>query len=55
MQWYKQAVKITTNSKVRIDFTLPEINATKITVYNCHVDDSANGRDYMILGRDLLI
>ena len=30
MQWHTQAGKITTNLKVKIDFTLPEISATKI-------------------------
>ena len=26
----------------------------KIVMWNCHIDDSAKGRYYMILGRDLL-
>ena len=53
MQWYKQAGKITTNIKVQIYFTLPEISAPKIVTWNCHVDNSSKGSYYMILGRDL--
>ena len=30
MQWHTQAGKITTNSKVKIDSTLPELSTTKI-------------------------
>ena len=30
MQWHTQAGKITTNLKVNIDFTLPEISVTTI-------------------------
>ena len=29
MQWYAQAGIITTNTKVKIDLTLPELSATK--------------------------
>ena len=29
MQWHTQAINITTNMKVKIDFTSPEFNATK--------------------------
>ena len=54
MQWQTQAGKITTNSKVRIDFTLTEISATEIVMWNCHVDESSKGIYDMILGRDLL-
>ena len=54
IQWHKQVVNITTNIKVKIDFTLPKINATKIVTWDCHVDDSDKGRCYMILGRDIL-
>ena len=45
---------IPTNSKVKIDFTLTELSATKIVIWNCHVDDSAKGRYDMILGRNIL-
>ena len=54
MQWHIQAGKTTTNLKVEIDFTLPELRATKIVTWNWHVDDSAKIRYDMILGRDLL-
>ena len=54
MQWHIQAGSIITNLKVNIDFTLPEFSATKIVTWNCHVDDSINGRYDMILGRYLL-
>ena len=54
MQWQTQAGKITTNSKVNIDFILPELSAMKIVMQGCHVDDSVKGRYDMILGRDIL-
>ena len=38
MKLDRQAVKIITNLKVKIDFTLPELRATKIVTWNCHVD-----------------
>ena len=40
MQWHTQAGSITTNLKVKIDFTFPEISATKIVTWNCHADAS---------------
>ena len=46
--------KITTHSKVRVDFSLPELSEKKIVTWNCHVDDSTKGIYDMILGRDLL-
>ena len=54
MQWHTQAGKITTNSKVKIDFTLPELRTTKAMTWSCNVDDSSNGRHDIILGRYLL-
>ena len=51
MQCHTQAGKITTNLKVEIDFTLPELSATKIGTWTCHLDDSAKSRYDMILGR----
>ena len=33
MQWNMQAVNITNNIKVKIDFTLPELSATKIVTW----------------------
>ena len=54
MQCHTQAGSITTNIKVKIEFTLPEISATEIVTWNCHVDESAKGGYDMILGRYLL-
>ena len=51
MKWHTQAGSITTNLKLNIDFTLPELSATKIVTWNCHVDDSAKGIYDIILGR----
>ena len=42
---------ITTNLKVNIDSTLPEISATKIVTCNCHVDDSTKSRYDIIVGK----
>ena len=55
IQWHTQKGIITTNLKVRIDFTLPKLSATMFLTWNCHVEDSDKGRYDMILGRDLLI
>ena len=49
MKWYTQAGKTTTNLKVKIDFSLPGLSATKTVTWNFHVDDSAKGRYDMIL------
>ena len=54
MQWYMQSCSTTSNIKVKIDFTLYEISATKIMTWNFNVDDSSKGVYDMILGRDLL-
>ena len=54
MQWNTQAVNITTNIKVKIDFTLPALSAKTFVTLNYHVDDSVKGRYNMILGSDLL-
>ena len=54
MQWTTQASNITTNLKVKIYLTLPELSSKKIVTWNCPVDDSAEGRYDMILGRYLL-
>ena len=54
MQCNTQSSIITTNIKVKIYFNLPEIRATKNMTWNCHVDESAKGRYYMILGRYIL-
>ena len=54
MQWHTQASSITTNLKVKIDFTLPKLSETKTVIWNCHAYGSSKGRYAMILGRDLL-
>ena len=54
IQWHTQSGNITTNLKVKIDFTLPELSATKILTWGYHVYDSAKGRYDIIFGRDLL-
>ena len=53
MQWITQAVDITTNIKVKVDFNLPALSATNAVTWNCHVDDSAKGRYDMVLLQDL--
>ena len=54
IQWHTQAGIITTNTNVRIDFTLSRLISTKIMIWNCHVDESSHGRYEMILGRNIL-
>ena len=53
MQWNTQDSNITTNLKVEVDFTLPELSATNGMTSKCHVDESTKGRNDMIVGRDL--
>ena len=53
MKCHTEAGNILTNLKGKIDLALPELSATKIVMWNCHVDESAKGIYYMILGRDL--
>ena len=53
-QWNKKVGNITTNLKVKIEFTSSELSAKKIVTWNFHVDDSSKGRYNIILGRDLL-
>ena len=55
MQWHTQEGNIITNLNVKIDYTLPEVSATKIVTWNCHVDESTKIRHDMILGINLLI
>ena len=54
MKWKKQAGNITTNLKVKIDFTLTTLSATDVVAWRCHMDESAKGRYYMIFGQYLL-
>ena len=54
MQWHTQASSITNNLKVKIDFILPELSATKNVTRNCHVYEYANVRYDTNLGIDLL-
>ena len=53
MQWQTQSKNITTNLKVKVDFTLPALSAKNVVTWKCHVDNSAKGRHDMILGRYL--
>ena len=55
MQWHTQARNITTNLKVKVDFTLPAISANSDVTLNFRMDDSDKGGYNMILGRDILI
>ena len=54
MQWQTQTGNITTDFKVKVDFTLPKLSGKNVVTWKCHVDDSAKGKYGMILGRDLL-
>ena len=54
MQWQTQAGNITTNIKVKVDFTVPALSATNVRTCKCHVYESAKGIYDMILGQDLL-
>ena len=54
MQWHTQAGNVTTNLKVKVDFTLPALIATGVVTWRYHLDDSAKGRYYMIYVRDIL-
>ena len=53
IQWHTQSGNITTNMKVKIDFTLPELSMTNVT-WNFNVDYSAKDIHEMVLGRYLL-
>ena len=54
MQWHTQVGSFTTNLKVKIYSSLPELSATKNFMRNFHVYDSDQGRFDVILGRDIL-
>ena len=55
MQWQTKVGNITTNKKVKLDFTLPDFNVTKIVTWNCYVNESANIRYDMIISRDIIM
>ena len=52
--WETQDGNFTTSMKVNIDFLLPELSATKILMWNFHVEKSTHGRYDMIQGRDII-
>ena len=54
MQWNTQDGNITTNLKVKVDFTLPALIAMNVVTWKCHVDDSAKDGYDMISGRYIL-
>ena len=54
IQYHKQAGNLTTNPKLKIDYTLTEFSVSNIVMLKYCVDDSAKGRYDMILGRYLL-
>ena len=51
MQWHKQSGNITTNIKIEVYYTLPELIPTNGMTLKCHVDDSSKYIYDMILGR----
>ena len=54
IQLHRQAGNINTNLKVKVYFTLPELSATNIVTWNCHVDESTKGRYKLILSGYIL-
>ena len=54
VQWQTQARNITTNFKVKVNFTLPALSVMNVMTWKCHVDESSKGRYDMILCRDIL-
>ena len=54
MQWYTQAVNITTNIKVKLFFTFSAFSVKNVMTLKCHVDDSVKGRFDIILVQYLL-
>ena len=53
MKWNTQDGDITTNIKVDVKFTWPELSATNVVTWKCHISDSIKGRYNMILERYL--
>ena len=54
MQCHKQDINITTNLKVKVDFTLPALSRTNVLMWKYHVDESDKGRYNMISGKVIL-
>ena len=54
MQRHTQAGNITTNPNIKVDFILPALISMNTVTWKCHVDESAKGGYYMILGQDIL-
>ena len=55
MKWHTQVGNITTNMRVKIDFTLPGFIVTKIVTCYCHVDEFSKGRYNINLGLILIL
>ena len=53
-KWHAEAVNITTNIKVKVDFTLLPLSVTNVETWKCLVNEYAKGRYEMILGRYIL-
>ena len=51
IQWHMQAGNITTNLKIEVNFTLPELSAADVVICIFFVDESAKDRYNGILGR----
>ena len=54
MRWHTQAVSITNNHKVKVDFTLLALSSKNAVTCKFHVNDSAKGKYDVILKQDLL-
>ena len=54
IQWHTHTGSITTNLKIKIHFTLPELSFKKTLMWNWHVNNSAKGRYHIIIRRDIL-
>ena len=53
IQWQTQAINITTNFEVKVDFTLPTLITMNVVTWKFHVYESARGRYDILLGRDI--
>ena len=54
IQWNAQSGNITANINIKVNFTLPALNAMNVVTWKFHMDDSAKGRYHFLLGQDLL-